>query len=114
MVAKIICLFFIGFVVFSGCDDYSLFEILESAAEQTDSDGPLSIVPVSATVEIDTELVFSVTGGVPPYLFSVTSGSGTIDPVSGAYTAPSVPSVDIVQVEDSEGSVSDAQVLVVL
>jgi hypothetical protein len=53
-------------------------------------------------------------GGVEPYVFSVVPGGagGSIDPVTGLYTAPAVYGFDIVRVTDNNGATADVRVLV--
>ena len=100
--------------VLTGCDNFGLLDLLDSGGDSAGGNGePLSIVPVSVTVEVGSEFTFTATGGVPPYLFSFVSGLGSIDPESGVYTAPMDASVDVVQVEDNEGSLSSARIVVV-
>jgi hypothetical protein len=101
-------------LILAGCDSFELFDLLDEAGgAASGEEKPLSIVPVSATLEVGTEFTFSATGGIPPYVFSIVSGLGSIDRESGEYTAPAEASVDIVQVTDSEGSLSSARIVVV-
>lgn len=44
-----------------------------------------------------------VTGGLEPYTYTVTSGSGSVDTM-GTYTAPPAPSTDVVTISDSLGN----------
>lgn len=98
----------------AGCDSYELFDLLGSANNDISNDGgTLAVVPVSVTLEVDSVFPFAANGGVPPFVFSVVSGAGSIHPESGVYTAPSDASIDIVQVTDGEGSQSRARVVVV-
>ncbi len=49
---------------------------------------PLSIIPISITLNISQTFTFQASGGLAPYAFSIMSGSGSIDTVTGLYTAP--------------------------
>ncbi len=105
---------FLLLTALAGCDGYELFDLFDSAGDGNGGEEkPLSIVPVSVTLEVGSELTFTATGGVPPYTFSIVSGSGMINRESGVYIAPLDSSVDIIQVADQEGSFSQAQVVVV-
>ena len=48
----------------------------------------LAISPVSQTTLINSTISFSASGGVTPYSYSIISGSGSINAISGSYTAP--------------------------
>lgn len=102
----------VGFLCLSlfTCDTFDFYGVISGKPSGTAS-GPLAISPVSATVTVDATLTFTASGGTPPYRFSVT-GSGTIDPGTGIYRAPALPSSDAVQVSDSVGGVAEARVSV--
>lgn len=72
----------------------------------------VSISPASLTLAIDNIKTFSASGGEPPYTFSIQSGDGTIDAVSGLFTAPSSPGTVIVKVSDFTGAISLVNVTV--
>ncbi len=67
-------------LTFIGCSEFSLVQSLGLS--------DLSIAPNQVTVAIGDTVNFAANGGVEPYIYSVFSGSGTVDPVSGSYTAP--------------------------
>ena len=71
----------------------------------------LSVGSGPGAVDGNTSLTLKPTGGQPPYRFSVVSGTGTVDPVSGVYTAPSAAGTTTVQVADSLGAI--AQIAIV-
>ena len=73
----------------------------------------LLIYPASLTLNVDDTAVFSATGGLAPYEFTILSGGGSVGPTSGSYTAGSAPGTDIVRLTDSLGAVSDAIVTLV-
>jgi hypothetical protein len=85
----------------STCDNFDFYGLISGMASGS-AGGPLAISPLSATVTVNATCTFTASGGTPPYKFSVT-GSGTIDPGTGAYTAPAAPSSDSVQVSDTAG-----------
>lgn len=70
----------------------------------------LAISPSSASLAINTTVAFSGINGTPPYTFSVTSGTGSINSSTGVYTAPSTSGTAVVQVADSFGATATASV----
>ncbi|MGO9310237.1 MAG: hypothetical protein ACLQDL_14605 [Spirochaetia bacterium] len=74
---------------------------------------PLAVVPTSVTVITNSHYTFSATGGIPPYAWDLAAGAGSIDPVSGVYSAPGSPkSGIIVRATDSIGNTSTSAVTV--
>jgi hypothetical protein len=71
---------------------------------------PLSITPNQVTVPEGDSVVFSAAGGVPPYGFTMKSGTGSVTG-GGGYTTGG-PGIDQVQVEDSGGNLAVATVVV--
>jgi hypothetical protein len=86
------------------CNDASFYTVLGNKIEVP----KLAISPTTATVPANGNFTFSASGGVPPYMYSVTSGPGSVVAATGAYTAPASPGVAIVQVMDKEGSTATA------
>jgi len=72
----------------------------------------LTITPVSQAMAINGSLNFSSGGGVPPYSYSIFSGAGSINPTTGAYTAPGTVGTDIVRVTDSIGNTANSTVTI--
>lgn len=72
----------------------------------------LAISPSVISLQKDSGIVFSGSGGLAPYIFAVTSGGGTINASTGAYTAPSSAGSAVVRVTDSLGNTSDAAVTI--
>ncbi len=72
----------------------------------------LAISPASVTIALNGTQAFSATGGVTPYSYSVVSGGGTIDPLSGMYTAPGTAGSVTVRVTDARSNTSDSTVTV--
>jgi hypothetical protein len=72
---------------------------------------PLSISPASATLTASSAQTTPFIGlnGVPPYQYSVVSGSGTVN-AQGIYTVGTVSGVNTVQVTDGQGTTATAQV----
>jgi len=71
---------------------------------------PLTITPTSATVAPGGTVVFTVSGGIPPYSYLVASGptTGSCDP-TGHFTAVNVSgTVATLQATDAAGSVASA------
>ena len=71
---------------------------------------PLAIVPATAAVKITQTIAFAASGGQGGYVFSVNSGGGVVDPVSGLYTAPATAGGATVRVTDAGGATADATV----
>ena len=91
-----------------GCDSFDFYGLLGGPGPGPPG-GSLTISPVSVTVTVNGTCVFTATGGTPPYRFSVTSGSGTINAGTGVYTAPGAPSSDAIQVSDAAGGTAEAR-----
>lgn len=72
----------------------------------------LAISPASQTLTTNSTVTFSTVGGVSPFTFSKVSGIGSIDSVTGLYTAPASSGSAIVRVTDSLGNFSNANVTV--
>jgi hypothetical protein len=73
---------------------------------------PLIITPNSVSVAEGTTYPFSASGGIPPYTYTRTAGTGTINPSTGLFTAPFVVETDTVKVTDSIANFSTASVTV--
>jgi len=76
--------------------------------------GPLTLSPGSIDISRGQTSVFTVSGGSPPYLWSV-DGAGTIvaqDETHALYTAPSAAGTDWVKVTDSKDKFRKAKVYV--
>ena len=76
-------------------------------AEVTVNPLPLQIVPSSINLPFRAGQDFDASGGKPPYVFSMIppdSPCGTIDPVTGVFTALSVAGTVTVRVDDSDSS----------
>ncbi len=74
-------------------------------------DGQLVLSPQEAGLAVDGKFTFAVSGGAPPYTFTVT-GKGSIDPQTGQYVAPSYPTTDVVRVTDSSAQLSVSAITV--
>jgi hypothetical protein len=86
------------------CNPFGLRDLLEAATRTV-----LSIDPRDVEVPAGATLTFFAKGGVPEYTYSV-SGSGSIDPATGEYTAPLTAGTDIVTVTDAVGVSVSTQV----
>lgn len=73
---------------------------------------PLAINPNIKTISVNNHFSFSALGGKPPYVFSISSGAGSINSTTGEYIAPSITGVTIVQVADQDGAKSLAEVTI--
>ncbi len=72
----------------------------------------LAISPSSQTMGINGSLSFSATGGVLPYVYSITSGGGSINSSTGNFTAPAAPGTTMVRITDNFGNTSNSTVTV--
>ena len=72
----------------------------------------VAISPTTKTLAVDDVFTFTASGGAPPYTYSVTSGSGTINSSTGAYTAPASTETDTVKVTDNVGNTATATVTI--
>jgi len=72
---------------------------------------PLSITPASATLTASSgqTTLFVGINGVPPYQYSLVSGSGTVS-AQGVYTVGTVSGLSAVQVTDGQGTTATAPV----
>ncbi len=82
---------------------------LSATASSTVTVNPaLVISPTAITLSVNGSLTFSASGGVPPRVFSILSGAGTINSGSGLYTAPATTGTATVRVSDSLGNTADS------
>ena len=88
------------FLLVSGCDDFSLMEILAN---------DISLIPEEITLNFDESVEFHVSNGIEPFNYSLT-GEGTIS--SSLYTAPGIAGNYKVTVEDDLNRAADAYVIV--
>jgi len=72
----------------------------------------ITLSPNPATVVINGTITFTASGGGSPYTFVLLNGSGTIDSITGTYTAPSATGSATVRVYDSTGLFADSAITV--
>ncbi|MBI2606672.1 MAG: hypothetical protein HYW49_11400 [Deltaproteobacteria bacterium] len=70
---------------------------------------PLSILPALTYAATGHSVTFAATGGIPPYIYTLVAGGGTVSP-SGVFSAPSTPQTSLVRVTDSQNLTADATV----
>lgn len=73
---------------------------------------PLVITPSTWSLVINDTKTFTASGGEAPYVFSILSGSGSVDPSTGDFTAPATPGTTVVRLTDNLGSHADAAVTI--
>ena len=72
----------------------------------------LTIAPTMQQVAHDSVTPLTATGGVMPYIFSLSSGGGTIISKTGVFTAPNQDAVVSIHVTDALGAAGDSLLLV--
>ncbi|MBI2519547.1 MAG: hypothetical protein HYV97_03995 [Bdellovibrio sp.] len=84
--------------------------VAEAANSLTNNNekGPV-LSPASKKIAVGSSVAFSVSGGTSPYIFSLSTGDGTVDS-SGNFTAPTTPGTSTIRVTDSQGYSSQASV----
>lgn len=85
-------------VLATGCQNQSTDYLLGASYIKA----PLKIFPEDVSVPVSKTVQFSTTGGTPPYVFSIFSGSGTLS--GSVYTAPSTIGSAVVSVKDASGT----------
>ncbi len=73
----------------------------------------LSLSPGNYTLPVSTSLTFSGSGGSPPYTYSLSSGSGSLNSSTGLYTAPGTPGSDVLRVTDQTGAFEEITITIV-
>lgn len=71
--------------------------------------GALQSSPINPHINLNATQVFTTTGGVPPIIFSLVSGLGTVS-ASGIYTASGTAGTAVIRATDSYGNISDSTV----
>jgi hypothetical protein len=73
---------------------------------------PLQIAPGAVNVLTGGSVVFVAVGGQTPYTFSILSGIGSVQAITGIYIAPGTTGSATIRVTDAAGTTSDATVTV--
>lgn len=83
-----------------------------SSASPSPSPSPaaVSISPTSLNLNTGASTSFAAAGGVPPYVFSLVSGMGTLSSTSGSFTASFTAGAVVIRVTDSMAQSADATV----
>lgn len=74
---------------------------------------PLTLTASSASLGAGTTLALTAAGGQTPYVFSVASGSGSVD-ASGLFTAPETAGTTVVQVADKGGTTARTSLQIII
>jgi len=77
--------------------------IQQPGESTTTTMSPLSVTPAIQTIDFSQPLQLSPSGGVPPYTFTIVSGSGTIS-AGGLFTPPQAAEANVIEVKDSAGN----------
>lgn len=72
----------------------------------------MSLSPANTTISWGQKVQMEVEGGVAPYYYRLRAGGGSIDYYSGLYTAPSIDTDAVIEVEDTAGAVAQTRVFV--
>jgi len=91
----------------AGCVPWELRQLLDGPQGKA-----LSINPSATVVPGGGTLTFAADGGVPPYAYSMASGLGSVDPVTGFFTASASPGTSVVRVTDKTGKSQEATITV--
>ena len=70
------------------------------------------ISPATVTIAANDSKTFTTTGGVPPYTYSLFSGTGTMTSYSGVFVAAGSAGTSVVHVTDSLGNISSATITI--
>ncbi|MEK7691903.1 MAG: IPT/TIG domain-containing protein, partial [Bdellovibrionota bacterium] len=73
----------------------------------------LAIAPTTVTLSMNKSITFAASAGVPPYSFSLLSGSGSINGTSGSFTSPTTAGTSVVRTVDVMGNYAPASVITV-
>lgn len=99
----------LGLLMLTGCSQLSLFDLVEKEQE-----GEFSIGVKSVNLKVGSEFNFNSVGGYLPYTYAVNegTGTGTIDPATGAYTAPGTVGEATIESSDGLGHRDTASVVI--
>ncbi|GEM_PF-1011656 len=96
----------------AGVVKVQVIDALEQTSEATLKVSPeLIIEPAIVTLTTGSTQQFKATGGVAPYLYTLTAGSGEISN-TGLYTAPAASGAATVQVTDAGGRIATAEITI--
>ena len=105
-----------GFFTAPASTGTTIVRITDSIGNTSDSsvtiNPSLSITPTSAELAVNNNSVFAPSGGIPPYSFSVSSGSGSVGATSGIYAAPAAAGNANVTLSDSAGNTAVASITI--
>ncbi|MFL5815167.1 MAG: hypothetical protein ACJ763_16440 [Bdellovibrionia bacterium] len=85
---------------------HELANAIHSTIEELTLSSPSNIASAGGT------LPFTAQGGVPPYIFQVVSGGGSIDANTGLFQAPTAPGSAVVRLTDLRGVTRDASITI--
>ncbi|MEK6704521.1 MAG: hypothetical protein AABZ06_01910 [Bdellovibrionota bacterium] len=106
-----------GVYIAPGAEGTDTVKVTDASGNTSES--VITIVPVflispsTKTLSLRNTAGFSVTGGQPPYsMFYVASGDGSVDGLSGSFTAPGAPGTTLVRITDAIGNTAEAVVTI--
>ena len=66
---------------------------------------PIAMTPASINIGIGGNATFTAAGGIPPYTYSIVSGNGTVNSVTGVFDATAIPAgTSIIRATDNAGN----------
>lgn len=114
-IIKYLLLYSFLILAFSGCGDppTETTTTTDTTGTTTPTFFPISISPNDYTVITNSSVTLSVSGGKPPYTFSIISGSGSISATSGIFNSDNITGNVIIQVKDSVNTLATAKLKIV-
>ena len=98
----------LGAVIAASCGRVNFDPRFDAGDDGTS--GSLAIAPLAPAMNLSSALTFSATGGTPPYTFSITSGRGALDAVTGDFFSPTARGTATIAATDRAGQIASTTV----
>jgi hypothetical protein len=92
--------------------DFNYSGVGGSGWDQQSSSGGLNVYPSNSVIGTSGTLQLAASGGVPPYVYSIMSGNGTLNPDSGFFQASTIAGSVQIEVRDLRGNIGYANIVV--